>query len=73
VLHEALDTRKLVAARSLVGGPAPEPMHVQLRQVEEQHEAGIAAVMRHRRAIAIAEESLFARARALANGAPVRD
>jgi argininosuccinate lyase len=66
VLREALDVRTLVAARRLVGGPAPEPMRVQLRQAWEQHRVGAAGVAERRRAIAGAQQALFERARTLA-------
>ena len=71
-LREALDTRALVAARTLLGGPAAEPMHVQLRAAEDLHSAGVSALAERRQASAAAEEALFARARALAGGAPLR-
>jgi argininosuccinate lyase len=72
ILQEALDTRALVAARTLLGGPAPEPMRVQLRQATEERRQGAAAAAERRQALAAAEAALFARARALATGAPLR-
>ena len=71
ILREVLDTRRLVAARTLLGGPAPAPMLVQLRKAEELRDAGVGAVGQRRRAIAAAEEALFARAQTLASGAPL--
>ncbi len=71
-LRQVLNTRALVSARTLLGGPAPEPMRIQLQLAEAQRKNGAAAVAERKRAIAGAETELFARARALANGAPVR-
>ena len=51
---------------------ALEPMQVQLHGVEELHRSGMAAAAERRRRIADAETALFARARAIATGAPLR-
>src|SRR5262249_31117889 len=69
-LRRALDTRALVGARTLIGGPAAEPMAVQLQSAEEMRGQGVAAVAERRRAIAEAEAALLARARALAAESP---
>jgi argininosuccinate lyase len=71
-LRQVLDTRALVRARTLVGGPAAEPMRAQLGRAEEQRSRGAAAVADRRRAIAAAEAALFARARELATSGPLR-
>jgi argininosuccinate lyase len=70
-LRQVLDARALVGARTLVGGPAPGPMRVQLQIAEEQRDQGRAALTERRRAIAVAEAALFARARALTAGSPL--
>jgi argininosuccinate lyase len=71
-LRQVLDTRALVAARTLAGGPAPEPMRVQLETATERCDQAAGAVSERRRAIADAEAALFARARELASGGPTR-
>jgi argininosuccinate lyase len=67
-LAHMLDTRAMVAARTLLGGPAPGPMQVQLDQARDLRVAGLTAVAGRRAALAQAEEKLFASARAVANG-----
>ena len=65
-LARMLDTRAMVAARTLLGGPAPGPMRVQFDQARDLQVAGLAGVASRRAALAQAEGNLFARARALA-------
>jgi argininosuccinate lyase len=65
-LAEMLDTRAMIAARTLFGGPAPGPTQVQLRTAEEERSRGLNDVAARRTALAQAEEMLFTRARELA-------
>jgi hypothetical protein len=66
-LARMLDTRAMVAARTLLGGPAPGPMQVQLDQARHLHASGLTLVAGRRAALAQADEKLFARARAIAS------
>jgi len=70
-LAEMLDTRAMIAARTLLGGPAAEPMRAQLAQAENLLRERPEAVAARRSALEQAEAALFARARALAAGAPL--
>jgi argininosuccinate lyase len=71
-LRQVLDARALVGARTLEGGPAPEPMRVQLELAVGQRAKAVGAVQDRQRAIANAEAALFVRARELATGGPIR-
>ncbi len=68
-LRSLLDTRALVGARRLFGGPAPEQVRIQIEDAETQREAGLQALSKRRANLAAAEAALFARVRALASGA----
>lgn len=70
-LADMLDTRAMIAARTLLGGPAPEPVRAQLAQAENRLRAGSEAVAVRRAALEQAEAALFDRARALAAGGPL--
>jgi hypothetical protein len=58
--------RAMIAARTLLGGPAPGPTQVQLRLAEEERSRGVTDVAARGTALAQAEEMLFTRARELA-------
>jgi argininosuccinate lyase len=70
-LRQVLDTRGLVEARTLLGGPAASSIRIQQEQIETERRNAATDAAKQRAAIAAAERYLFARATELASGGPL--